>query len=288
MKKETWMVRFLYQTAAGRAVLKLLVHPYVSKTAGVFLSSSASRWLVPLFVKKHKINMDLYEKRKYDSFNDFFIRKRNTDEIESSLQTLVSPCDGYLSIHPINQKQVYKIKQVEYCLEDILRDRTMAREFEGGFCMIFRLTPQNYHRYCYAVSGTKMLARSIPGKLHCVRPIACRTMPVFAENSREYTVMDTEFFGKVVQMEVGALLVGKIQNHISDAQVIQGTEKGYFMFGGSTILVLIQKDRICFSQNAEECRKSGEETEIHFGEMVGIFSQKGAKNEQGTDFDCGR
>ena len=61
--------------------------------------------------------------------------------------------------------------------------------------------------------GAKVLrARKIRGKLHCVRPIALRTVPVFAQNSREYEVIAAGKFGIVVQMEIGALLVGKINN----------------------------------------------------------------------------
>ena len=45
--------------------------------------------------------------------------------------------------------------------------------------------------------------------MHCVRPIAMEKYPVYVQNTREYTLIDTENFGQVVQMEIGALLVGK-------------------------------------------------------------------------------
>lgn len=89
----------------------------------------------------------------------------------------------------------------------------------------------------------------IDGCLHCVRPAAYSSVPVFVENSREYIVLSTPAFGTVVQMEVGALLVGKIHNFRSNRRVFQGQEKGYFEFGGSTILVLVKKNR----RNREEC-----------------------------------
>ena len=98
MKKETLMIRFLYGTIPGRAVLRPLVRPTVSGKVGKFLDSRFSRWLVPLFIKKHHIDMKEYEGRSYRSFNDFFTRKRSMERIDITPMHLISPCDGYLKI----------------------------------------------------------------------------------------------------------------------------------------------------------------------------------------------
>ena len=184
MKKESLSVRFLYQTIPGRLVLKVLTRPFLSKAAGAYLDSRLSRWLVPLFIKRHKIDMEGFEK-KYRSFNSFFTRKRCLEEIDITPEHLISPCDGYLSIYPVSGEQSYHIKHVEYRLEELLKSRKLAKRFAGGTCLIFRLTPQDYHRYCYVSDGVVRHSRAIPGKLHCVRPIACGAFPVYAENSRE-------------------------------------------------------------------------------------------------------
>ena len=57
-------------------------------------------------------------------------------------------------------------------------------------------------------------------------------------------VIKNQILGKVVQMEIGALLVGKISNHKRKKQefVRSGQEKGYFEYGGSSIVVLTKKD----------------------------------------------
>lgn len=138
-------------------------------------------------------------------------------------------------------------------------------------------TPQDYHRYCYICGGTEMNAKMIPGKLHCVRPAAYTSRPVFVENSREYSEIQSPAFGTVVQMEIGALLVGKIHNYRREGQAVQGMEKGYFAFGGSTILALVQKGRLRIDPSLMGNMGQGAETKVRMGETIGILPEKGEK-----------
>lgn len=273
MKKETLTIRFLYRTMPGRAILKVLTKPFLSKIAGRFLSSGMSRWLVPLFIRKHHIDMRDFKGKKFSSFNDFFTRKRADGQIDITPDHLISPCDGYLSAYPVGQDEIYHIKHIEYRLECLLKSQRLAEKFSGGTCLIFRLTPQNYHRYCYVCDGAKMASHTIPGKLHCVRPTAYASFPVFTENSREYTRIHTRQFGDIIQMEIGALLVGKIHNYPKTGPVFQGMEKGYFEFGGSTILILVQKGRLRLDRQIISNTKKGLETEVRLGEKIGVLKK---------------
>lgn len=269
IKKEGMSIRFLYQTKLGRIFLKILVQPWVSKLGGVFLSSNLSRFIVPIFIKQNQIDMSGYKKQRYQSFNDFFTRKRLDNNIEMNSESLISPCDAYLTVYPINKNSVYHIKHTDYRLKQLLEDETLAKRYSGGVCMMFRLTPKHYHRYCYICDGLVEKTKRIEGKLHCVRPVAYNAVSVFVENSREYTVINSNQLGKVVQMEVGALLVGKIHNHPVKTKAFKGEEKGYFEFGGSTIIVLIEKGRINLNKNILEKSSIGEETEVCLGMKIG-------------------
>lgn len=270
---ESATLRFLYRTAPGRAILKCLICPPVSKAAGYYLSSRASKWLVPYFIRKHDIDMKGVEipRGGFASFNDFFTRKRKGDMRNRDCGYLLSPCDGWLSFAKIRENTVFLIKASRFSLEDLLGDARLAQQFQGGEALIFRLTPSNYHRYCYAAGGQIVYEKTIKGKLHCVRPVALRKVPVFAENSREYQVIKSKEFGMIVQMEIGALLVGKI-NNCGNARklnnVQQGDEKGYFEFGGSTILLLLQRNAACFCEKWEKSRGSGIERKVCMGEPV--------------------
>jgi len=268
--KESWSLRFLYETAPGRVVLKGLIHPWISKVAGCFLSSRFSKWLIPGFKEKNQIDMTgvIVPEGGFACFNDFFARRRETESLSVKKGQLISPCDGFIRAIKIEDKTVLDVKHSLYSVEDLLADAEMAERFRDGVALVFRLTPANYHRYCYPVTGAVTTMRRIEGVLHCVRPIALRTNPVFVQNSREYQVIETKEFGNVVQMEVGALLVGKIKNHpvlAGESFVQMGREKGYFEFGGSTIILLFEKDRIVV--DLKWCGE--EEAPIRLGDVVG-------------------
>lgn len=267
--KESWSLRFLYETAPGRVVLKGLIHPWISKVAGCFLSSRFSKWLIPGFKEKNQIDMTgvIVPEGGFACFNDFFARRREADSVSVKKGQFISPCDGFLRVIKIENKTVLDVKHSLYSVEDLLADAEMAERFRDGVALVFRLTPANYHRYCYPVTGKVTSTRQIEGKLHCVRPIALRTTPVFVQNSREYQVINTEEFGNVVQMEVGALLVGKIKNRLLDGEcpeVFMGQEKGYFEFGGSTIILLFEKDKVVIDE--KWCGE--DEVPVRLGDVV--------------------
>lgn len=215
--------------------------------------------------------MSQFEDRDFKSFNDFFTRKlaQNSRFIDSDPSALISPCDSRLSVYGITEKAIFNIKGVPYSVESLLKDSDLASEFSQGLCLIFRLCTDDYHRYCYFDNGSKGENIFIKGRLHTVQPIAFERYDVYAENCREYTVMNTENFGKAVQIEVGALMVGKISNFHEKSDFKRGDEKGMFEFGGSTIVLLLKKDSAVISQEILENSAQGIETIVKYGEAIG-------------------
>lgn len=269
--KETLSVRFLYNTAVGRAVLKLLVKPSLSNFMGKFMSTSMSSWWIKGFIKNNNIDMSQYEDRKFDSFNDFFTRKilpgkRNFD---SDPAVFASPCDSKLSAYKINSDSVFNIKHSFYTIKELICDEELAKEYENGYCLIFRLTTDDYHRYAHIDNGRIISINPIKGVLHTVRPIAQDRYPIFAQNSREYTIIETENFGKIVQMEVGALLIGRISNIKDQTEVTRGSEKGMFEFGGSTIIVLVKDNMIKIDDEIMSNTENDKETIVKMGMQIG-------------------
>ena len=90
------------------------------------------------------------------------------------------------------------------------------------------------------------------------------------ENSREYSILHTREFDDIVMMEVGALLVGKIVNHHQQTQVLRGQEKGFFQFGGSTVVLLFKAGTIAPDADILNNSAEGAETVVRYGEKVGI------------------
>ena len=265
-------LRFLYNTAVGRLLLKPIICKPVSLFFGFVLDRKISACFINKFIKSNNIDMSDYECKKYRSFNDFFTRKikPETRPIDNNHNTLVSPCDARLTVYEINDESVFTIKGVQYTVSELLQDEKLGKEYNNGYCLIFRLAVDNYHRYGFCVDGVAGTPIHIKGKYHTVQPIAMRKFPIFRENVREYTVIDSELFDKVIQMEVGALNVGRICNYKTDnCTVKKGAEKGKFEFGGSTIIVLIKKDIIKLDEELLENTNNMLETNVKYGEALG-------------------
>ena len=268
--KESILLRFLYRTVSGRKLLKVFVNPSVSKIAAHYFSSPFSRWMIHYYQRKYEIDMSEYKNQKFSSFNDFFTRKRNLS-VWRDTWTVISPCEGFLSIYRITEERCLQIKHNPYTIRSLLQDDSIARKFSGGICCIFRLEPQHYHHYLFAASGEIQERKRIDGVLHSVRPIACEHFPVYIQNSREFVLLQNPILGNIVQMEVGALLVGKIHNHpvYKDPFCVCGMEKGYFEYGGSTIILLFQKNAVRFLSRFNEIIDSESEIPVSIGQMLG-------------------
>ncbi|MBR5272566.1 MAG: phosphatidylserine decarboxylase [Clostridia bacterium] len=268
--QDKWL-RFLYRNFFGRLILKLLVCRFVSKIVGWYMNSRLSTRMIKGFVEKNKIDMTQYENKEWRSYNEFFTRKlaQGARKIDYDNDSFISPCDSKLTVHPINADSVFYIKNSVYTVSDLLAGAKVAQEYEGGYCLIFRLCVDDYHRYCYFDSGKKTMNIFVKGKLHTVNPIALDNCNIYARNCREYTVMQTENFGKVIQTEVGAMCVGKIKNWHEEHSFSRGEEKGMFEFGGSTIVLLVKKDVIKVDDDILSNSGEGIETVVKMGEKIG-------------------
>ena len=261
----------LYGHAAGRLLLKPLTAPCVSRLAGRLLSTKASCALIDAFIRRNRIDMTQFEDADYASYNDFFSRKIRPEArpVDMDPQHLISPCDSKLTVLPVTKDGRFTLKHTAYTVSSLLNNDALAGAYEGGYVLIFRLTVDDYHRYCYAADGEKTENTFIPGALHTVNPIANDYFPIYKENAREYTTLSTREFGDIVIMEVGALLVGRIVNHHGRASVRRGQEKGYFQFGGSTVVMLLKKDAAVIDSDILQNSAEGIETVVRFGERIG-------------------
>lgn len=270
-KGQDRILKGLYGTVPGRFFLKLLVSPAVSKLAGAFLDSGLSRALIPGFVRRHSIDMAQFEPREYQSYNDFFTRKlaKGARTLDACPGALVSPCDSRVSVYPIDGESGFPIKNTRYTVDSLLRSHRLAAEFMGGYVWVFRLCVEDYHRYIYVDDGRVGETVRIPGVLHTVNPVAGDRYPVYKENTREYCLFRSRRFGRMVQMEVGAMLVGKIRNHDRGQRVRRGWEKGRFEFGGSTVILITGKDKVLPDADIRRNSRLGIEMKVRLGERVG-------------------
>ena len=263
----------MYNSVFGRTCMKISALPLFSKISRLILDSRFSSYFVLRFAERNDIDIFDYENKLYYSFNDFFTRriKPGRRRIDAEKDVIISPSDGKVSAYEITGSNVFVVKNSVYTVESLLRDTKLAKKYAGGTAFIIRLTPDDYHRYCYCTDGEKSHDRSVKGRLHTVNPIINKYIPAYKENSREYCMIRTPHIGDVIQMEVGAMFVGRITNkHPYGRRIVRkGEEKGYFEFGGSTIILLTEKGKITADEDLLLNTREGFETKILQGETIG-------------------
>lgn len=261
-------VRFLYGTALGRGILKLIQILHLDRLAVRYLRSPWSRPYMIRFARKNGIPLT----RTYDTYRDFFLRERAPRETDMAPGHLISPADGWLSAFPIAKDSAFAIKGSRYGAADLLNDPDLARRYEGGLCLVVRLCASDYHHYIYIDDGTQGENHYIEGQLHSVQPIACAHYPIFTLNRRSWCLMDTAHFGPVVQTEIGALIVGGIVNAPA-GPMARGGEKGYFDLAGSTITLLFERDRVLLRPELAAQTAEGREIRVEQGMWIGVAAE---------------
>ena len=274
MKNNDRMVNFLYATKTGRILLSLLLKTHADLLVVRFLRSHWSRPFVAWYAKHYDIPLTTEELQKYSSFRDFFARKRETTKIDITPVHLISPCDGWLRAYPIEKDSSFRIKGSRYRVSNLLEDEVLAKNYEGGTCLVIRLRASDYHRYCYIDDGYQSCNHIIPGLLHSVQPIACETYPVFTLNRRCWCLLATENFGPVVQTEIGALVVGGIINRCENNRFLRGSEKGHFDLAGSTIVLLFEPGRIRLRPEIKDQLDYGREVRVELGSWIATQQTK--------------
>ncbi|MCI6006223.1 MAG: phosphatidylserine decarboxylase [Blautia sp.] len=265
--EEDKLVRHLYTDRGGRLCLKMMIQPWFSRLAGAVLDTGLSARLVPGFARRNRIDMSEYEERRYYSFREFFIRKARPEARPAAEgeKILVSPCDGRLSVHRIGHDSRFYIQEKEYSLKKLLRSENLAKRYEDGYAVVIRLTLEDGHRFCYAAEGVRSSGIALQGNYHASHTPAEDTFPVYQENAREYCLLQTVKFGTILMMELG-----KVCNiHKGPRKVNKGEEKGYFEFGGSTVILFLQHGRVRLDYDLMENTENGFETIVKMGERIG-------------------
>lgn len=260
---------FLYKTIPGRIILKLITKPIFSKTMEKLTNTKLSKIYIKKFIKNNNINMNNYEKKDYKSFNDFFTRKVNKSKRnqKSTKNQLISPCDSKITIYKIDKKLTINVKNSKYSIKNLIKEEPNDK-FQNGICIVFRLCVDDYHRYHAFDNYEVITSKKIKGLLHTVNPISYENYKVFTENQREVSLLKTENFKEVYQIEVGALNIGKIHNK-TETKYKKYDERGYFSFGGSTIILLFQKDTVKIDKDIENWSKKGVEVKVEYGDVIG-------------------
>lgn len=272
------ILNWAYSSPMGMKLLEAIIKKRVcSSLYGWYLDRRISKNKVNPFIHKFNIDISIAEKSVMDfsSFNDFFCRKLkpNARKIDSDNHSLISCGDGKLYAYEnINMDSLVQVKGFTYSIRELIKNDQVVKKYSNGTYLILRLCPTDYHRFHFIDSGICEGTRKIKGAYYSVNPVALQKVEkLFCENKREWSIFHSDHFGDVLYVEVGATCVGSIiQTYTPKKRVNRGDEKGYFKFGGSTVILFFESGKVRIDEDIIEQTKLGYESYVLMGETIGL------------------
>jgi phosphatidylserine decarboxylase len=268
-------IDFLYTSKLGRILAPILTHKAASRLYGIKMNSPKSKARVESFIKDYDIDVDKFVKTSlehpgWNNFNEFFIRKyidSHVDFVSSS--KLPAFCEGrYFAWKSEKDISKLPIKGYQLNIRELLGDRNYE-SFIDGPALVCRLAPVDYHRFHFPDDCEIIDNYTIDGSLHSVNPLAlARKSDILMVNERQVTILKSKHFGKLAMIEVGAVCVGKIVQTYKEKSQKRGSEKGYFKFGGSTVVLLGEKSKWSPEKKIIENTAHGIESLARLGQVI--------------------
>lgn len=263
------LLRWTYGHPLGALALAALVkRRFFSAWYGRRMDTPASAEKVPPFIERYGLDAAEFLEKPTDfgSFNEFFYRKLKPEArpIDPAKEAVVFPADGrHLGFAKASEISGVFVKGQKFDLGKLLGDDRLAGRLKDGSLVLSRLCPVDYHRFHFPVAGVPGEPRLIGGPLYSVSPLALRKRLAYLwENKRVITRLESDRCGNVWIVEIGATCVGSIrQTYAPGAKVAKGDEKGYFEFGGSSVITLFEPGAVELAADLQQ--HSAEQTELY-------------------------
>lgn len=275
-------LRFVYGNPLGRMLLFALIkRSFFSRAYGWLMSRPRSRRKIAPFIAQYGLDTTEFADpvEAFGCFNEFFTRRLDPEArpICPDDAALVFPADGRHLVFPeLSQAKPEYVKSCAFALERFVGSTELAEAYRHGAMLISRLCPTDYHRFHFPTEGIASAPERIGGDLYSVSPIGLeRVTTTFIDNKRWVTTITSERWGVVTFVEVGATAVGSVVHTAGPGPVEKGDEKGYFLFGGSTVVVLFEPGRVAFSADLLEHSARGVELYAKMGDIAGRVDSAG-------------
>lgn len=249
---------------------------FLSKFYGFLQRLPWSKRKIKPFIKKFGLNENefLVPADQFRCFDDFFTRKLKPGArtIVKQEKIAVIPADGrFLFYSHLSKSDGIIVKGKKFSLSRLIGDSEIAERYKDGSLVLGRLCPVDYHRFHFPFRCLPNIPKLIEGPLYSVNPIAVKQKLSFLiENKRMITELKTDHFGTVFYIEIGATNVGTIHQTFTPFQSYEkGEEKGYFSFGGSSIALLFEPNRIYFDEDLLKGSAEHTETLCKMGQSMG-------------------
>ncbi len=262
-------LRFAYETLLGRTLWPVLFgSKAISAMLGRRYDSPRSRKAIASLASIPGCRAEEAEKplSEYSSFNEFFTRRLKPGS-RTAGDGVVSPADGRLMLYlAADADSPFPLKGATRSLRTVFDGNAPDGLYDIA---VVRLAPVDYHRFHFPCDcRTPEPVRVVPGKYHSVNPIALLRYPdVDADNERQIVACDADF-GRFWLVDVGAFGVGTIVQTYSGETHAKGDEKGYFKFGGSTVILIARAGALVFDDDLVHNSAEGLETRVLCGERI--------------------
>ena len=271
------LIRFAYRPSVHPFTGLMFGHALVSRLMGWYADRGISRGRIAKTIRSTGIDMTqvVVPEGGFKSFNDFFTRRLvpGARAFPDDPALFGSPSDCRLSVYPVLEDQTcIPVKGRRFTVGELLGSEggSALPVFRKGALCVCRLAAIDYHRYHYPDDGTETARWRAGKRYESVHPFAlARNLPVFTENVRTVSLLETAHFGRVAFVEVGAFGVGSITQTHPGPAFRRGEEKGFFSFGGSTIILVFEPGAIRFDDDLAEQSAAGVETLIRAGDRIG-------------------
>jgi phosphatidylserine decarboxylase len=269
-------IRWAYLTISGRILSGFIFgNSILSRLLGLYFDSFLSRRQIKKTISDLNIDSNefLLPVDDFRNFNDFFTRRLKPEArpFDDKKNVIVSPADGRVLVYPeATADSIISIKGMQDSVSNFVG--CSIEGFDDCSVAVVRLCPSDYHRYHFPCGGRILDSGKIAGLYHSVNPVALDSEAnIFCRNKREYTLCKNEK-GKFIISEVGAFGVSGIVQTYKGIDFHKMDEKGYFKFGGSTVVLIFPRGSVKFSDDLIKHSAESRETLIHVGDTLALWS----------------
>jgi phosphatidylserine decarboxylase precursor len=230
-----------------------------AKVLGQFLDTPASAAGIPSYMARPNYHIDDYfvGPSGWLTFNQFFAREvkpgKRPIAVPFDDKVIVSPADSvFAGTWQIDANSKVTVKGVTWPIAKLLDGSPYQDAFKNGIYTHSFLYVDDYHRYHVPVAGEIKEVRKIEGRVYCnVIRKADGSLQVIDGDTYQYNqergliVIDSPEVGLVAVLPIGMAVVSSVNlTPEVGARLRKGDEFGFFMFGGSDVVMLFQSNRV--------------------------------------------
>jgi phosphatidylserine decarboxylase len=227
---EEWMddSKATYESRPHRSITQWLEsEPIYDWLLAAYQHSGTSARKIEPFIRKYQIDMSEFEPVIYRSYAEFFVRRfrPGARKFTTDSEKMGAFAEArYFAWERLEPEQTFPVKGHSLSAEHILAKTERARRFVGGPVLLARLAPVDYHHLHYPDDGRTLEKDWAGRRLWTVNWRALQNQPdILFRNERQINVLETQNFGRLGFVEVGALSVGRIiQVHPYDTPFRRG------------------------------------------------------------------